>query len=578
MKILGIANDETASACMIHDGVLVAAVSEERFTRVKMDNSWPSHAIEYCLNYLNTSLEEIDLIAYGWSFGFDAESHLLNYFDRIVHEVQNNPEGLSIFRERIDVEIKQDRKKRNEFWNFVKKHGLELKACSYDHHESHAFSAYSCSPFDRALVVTCDGRGDFMSLTVSQISPDEVTPLYRASSVDSLGFFYGRITGLLGYRPHRHEGKVTGLAAHGDPEKLLPLMKEMIYVEEGKIYGKCGDYFRPFYSNYSDPLKNMVKENSREDVAAAAQVHLEQCVTDLVTHYVQATGAEYICLSGGVFANVRANQCILEIPGVKNIFVQPQMGDGGLCVGASARALYERGTPGIKMKNMYLGPEYSTGEIEAALRGDHGITFEKDSDPVDSAIDALRNNRVVGWFDGRMEFGPRALCNRSIIYHCRDQTVNDWLNERLDRTEFMPFAPVTMEELAPRCYHGWQEDHIASRYMTVTYYCTEAMKENCPATVHVDGTARPQVVSKTGNPKMYRLLKRYYEEEGGLSLINTSFNRHEEPIVNTPAEAVDALSRGVIDVLILGPYVVRKSRSRPVVEPAPNDRRGKKSS
>ncbi len=559
MTILGIANDETASACIVKNGKLVAAASEERFTRIKMDNSWPEHAIDYCLSQAGETLESIGKIAYGWSAGFDAEKHLLNYFDRIVYEAENNPEGLPIFRERIETEIKQDRRKRDEFWNFVKEHDLEDKAVSYDHHESHAFSAYSYSPFDEALVVTCDGRGDFMAFTVSYITPDNTEFLYRASSTDSLGFFYGRITGLLGYRPHRHEGKVTGLAAHGDPQKLLPQIREMIYVKDGKVYGQSGELFRPFYTNYSDPLKKLIKENTREDVAAAAQFHLEECVKELVTHYVNHTRARYVCLSGGVFANVRANQCVMEIPGVENIFVQPQMGDGGLSVGAAAMVLYVAGEPKVEMENVYLGPEYSDNEIEEELKKFDDISFQHAEDPSDIAVEALERDEVIGWYNGRMEFGPRALCNRSIIYHCKDETVNDWLNERMDRTEFMPFAPVTLEELAPRCYKGWKKDHIASRYMTVTYNCTKEMAENCPATVHIDNTARPQVINESNNPKMYRLLKRYYEKTGGLSLINTSFNRHEEPIVNRPDEAIEALSNGMVDLLVIGSYVaVRK--------------------
>lgn len=559
MTILGIANDETASACIIKNAELIAAASEERFTRVKMDNSWPENAINYCLSQAGISLEEIDAITYGWSAGFNAEDQLLPYFDRIVHEVKNNPEGLEIFRERIDTEIKQDKKKRDEFWAFVDEHNLEEKAFSYDHHESHAYSAYSCSPFENSLVVTCDGRGDFMSFTVSYVTPGETRFLYRGSSIDSLGFFYGRITGLLGYRPHRHEGKVTGLAAHGDPQKLLPYMKQMIDVKDGKVYGKSGELFRPFYTNYSDTLQNLIDENTPEDVAAAAQYHLENCITKIVSYWVEKTGAEYVCMSGGVFANVRANQCIMEIPGVKNVFVQPQMGDGGLCVGAASQHLYQRGVPKVRMNDVYLGPDYSDDEILKALESTSGIVYEQKDDASDDAVEALENNEVIGLYNGRMEFGPRALCNRSIIYHCKDTSVNDWLNERMDRTEFMPFAPVTLAELAEKCYIGWKADHIASKYMTITYHCTDEMAENCPATVHIDGTARPQIITEDYNPKMYRLLKTYYQKTGGLSLINTSFNRHEEPIVNRPEEAIEALTSGMVDLLIIGGFVVKRS-------------------
>ena len=302
----------------------------------------------------------------------------------------------------------------------------------------------------------------------------------------------------------------------------------------------------------------MIENNTREDVAAAAQRHLEDCMTEIVAHYVNKTGAKYVCLSGGVFGNVRVNQCIMEIPGVRNVFIQPQMGDGGLCVGAAANLLFDKGVPKVEMEDVYLGPDYSDEEIETALLQYQDIEFKRVVDPVVETISAIENNEVVGWYNGRMEFGPRALCNRSIIYHCKDKTVNDWLNERMDRTEFMPFAPVTLEELAPRCYIGWHKDHIASRYMTITYQCTDEMASNCPATVHIDGTARPQVVNEKNNSKIYCLLKSYYEKTGGLSLINTSFNRHEEPIVNKPDDAIDALSEGMIDFLVIGNYVAKR--------------------
>jgi carbamoyltransferase len=559
MIILGIANDETASACVVKDAKLIAAASEERFTRVKMDNSWPQQSIDYCLDTAGVSLDEIDIIAYGWSAGFDGETQLLSYFDRIVYEAQNNPGGLSIFRERIETEIEQDRQKRDEFWEFVDDNNLRDKAVAYDHHECHAYSAYSCSPFDDSLVVTSDGRGDFLSVTVSYMTPEKTDFLYRGSSSDSLGFFYGRITGLLGYRPHRHEGKVTGLAAYGNPDKLLPKMREMIDVKEGKVYGKPGALYRPFYTNYSDELEELIKNNTPEDVAAAAQVHLEDCITRLVTYWVEKTGASHVCMSGGVFANVRANQCIMEIPGVQNVFVQPQMGDGGLCVGAAAEYLYKNGVPKVDMEDVYLGPDYSDKEIEKALEASSDvIEFSKPEDTTDESVKALENDEVIGLYNGRMEFGPRALCNRSIIYHCKDTSVNDWLNERMDRTEFMPFAPVTLEEIAPKCYLGWKKDHIASKYMTITYNCTDEMAENCPATVHIDETARPQIITNEYNPKMYRLLKAWYDKTGGLSLINTSFNRHEEPIVNRPEEAIEALASGMVDLLVIGNYIARR--------------------
>jgi carbamoyltransferase len=556
MFVLGIANDETASACLIQDVSLVAAASEERFTRKKMDSAWPQQSIDYCLQYAGCRLDDIDLIAYGWSAGFDAEKHLLTYFDRIVHETRRNPDGLEIFRERVAVEIERDRTKRDEFWSWIDQHGLRARTVSVDHHLAHAFSAYSCSSFDDALVLTCDGRGDFTALSVMTFNRDSVQELYRATSTDSLGFFYGRITQLLSFRPHRHEGKVTGLAAHGDPSKLLPVMEEMIGVENGMLFARCGDLFRPFYSRFSDKLEKIIRSHSREDVAAAAQKHLENCLESLADHYVRQTGAKYVGLAGGVFANVCVNQRILELGGVENVFIQPQMSDGGLCIGAAAQALHERGVPHVRTDNMYLGPEFDESEIERVLQAQSGIEWHRPNDLIAEAIEHIENNRVIGWFQGRMEFGPRALCHRSIIYHCKDRSANDWLNKRMSRTEFMPFAPVTAEELAPQCYIGWKPEHLAAHYMTITYDCKEDMKKGCPAAVHIDGTARPQVVQQGTNPLMHEFLTRYHEKTGELSLINTSFNRHEEPIVNRPEQAIDALLKDVVDVLSVGPFMV----------------------
>ncbi len=534
----------------------MAAASEERFSRVKMDSSWPHQSIDYCLEAAGLTLSDIDFVAYGWSDGFKADKHLLPYFDRIAAEA-DDPLSLAIFRERIITEIERDTPTRGAFDQFVKTNHFEGKVVSIDHHEAHAYSAYCFSPFDEALVITCDGRGDFTSLTVSVVNKDSIRVLYRAPSIDSLGFFYGRITKLLGFTPHRHEGKITGLAAHGDPAKLLGLMKKMIEVRDGQLTAHLGQFFKPFYSNFSDELVSIINNNSREDVAAAAQLHLEQCISALVNHYVHATSLRYVCLAGGVFANVRVNQCVLEVPGVENIFVQPHMGDGGLCLGAAAAHLHQSGLPKVEWDSMYLGPSYSQAKIQSALAAEPSLTYKYSDDVAREAANAIIGNEVVGFFQGRMEFGPRALCNRSIIYHCKDIHVNDWLNKRMARTEFMPFAPVVTDELAERCFVGYKKDHVASKFMTVTYQCTDFMKQMGAAAVHIDGTARPQVVTAKDHPLMHALLTQYFQMTGEPALINTSFNRHEEPIVAKPEEAIDALRTRMMDVLVIGNYVAR---------------------
>jgi len=236
------------------------------------------------------------------------------------------------------------------------------------------------------------------------------------------------------------------------------------------------------------------------------------------------------------------------------------MSDGGSALGAAVGAMYTLTGRKIPVETMYLGPEFSDPEIEKVLRdGDFIIEKLRDEESkISAAVNAFKYDKVVGWFQGRMEHGPRALCHRSILYHCNDKSVNNWLNDRLQRTEFMPFAPVTSVEYAGKCYKNWKPDQIASYHMTITYDCYEEMINNCPAAIHIDGTARPQIVSYKTEPTVHKLLLAWYKETGGLSLINTSFNKHEEPIVCTPLDAVQALKENMVDVLIIGSFIVVK--------------------
>lgn len=561
MLILGIVNDEVSGACLVKDNEIVAAVSEERFTRIKNDATWPCQSIEYVLKKQNVELSDIDYISFGWA-DFNSQKHLLMFFDRVVEEAQNNPEQIRIFRDRVDGEISDDEARRSGFLEFVRKNNLQSKIIYHDHHECHAFSAFVCSPFEKSLVLTSDGRGDYQAFTISVFDNSKYEVIHRSSSIDSLGFFYARITSLLGFMNNRHEGKVTGLAAYGDSSKYLPLMEKMISYEEGRIISHIGPYYRPWQHNpvFSDELQKIIREAKREDIAAAAQRHLENVVTGMTKYYLEKTGLKNICMAGGVFANVSLNKKILDIPQVDNIFIQPHMSDGGLALGAAVGTSYQLTGKKVNMDTMFLGPEFNDEEIARYLN-DAEFTVNKlqnNESKINAAINAIKDNKVVGWFQGRMEHGPRALCHRSILYHCNDKSVNKWLNDRMQRTEFMPFAPVTAVELADKCYRNWKPDHIASYYMTVTYDCYEAMIRNCPAAVHIDGTARPQIVSAKTEPTVHKLLLKWYEESGGLSLINTSFNKHEEPIVCSPYDAVQALKENMVDVLIIGSFKVEK--------------------
>ena len=566
MYILGVTNGETASACLIYNGKLIAAASEERFTRKKLDNSWPNNAIKYVLEEGKINFLKLHKVCYCWSKGFDSEKLLLSYFDRIVYEVKNNPKGLKLFRDRIDVEQARDGIKRNEFFNFLKKNNLESKGFIINHHEGHMYSALCFSNFNDGLVVTSDGRGDFESLSVTEFNNKKINKIYSAASNDSLGTFYARISKLLGFTPHKHEGKVTGLSANGDPNKCIHLMRKMIKYEKGKIFGINGDFYKSFHEDYgkfkawNKVALEKFKKFDKADIAAAAQKHLEEILLNVINFYIKKTKKNNICMAGGVFANVLVNQKIRELKNINKVFIQPHMGDGGLALGAAAGYYYQKTNKKIKFNNMYLGPKFDLkNKYIKKLEKKYKIEFNKKNNITDHIVEKLNKNKVIGLFQGRMEFGPRSLCNRSILYHCFDKSINESLNKRLDRYEFMPFAPVVADKFAKKAFKEWRKDHIASKFMTMTYDCTKFMKENCPAVVHVDGTARPQVLDKKDNPLMYKILLKWQKKTNQIALLNTSFNHHEEPIVCTPEDAVKSFIKNNVDVLIINDFEIYKA-------------------
>ncbi|WP_338883074.1 carbamoyltransferase C-terminal domain-containing protein [Xenorhabdus sp. TH1] len=554
MIVLGLSNNDYAGVCLIIDGIIVSAAHEERFTRIKAHSTFPQQAIDYVLSENNLKLDDIDLIAYGWKAGFNEYKHLELYFDRIAEASIREPQSLPYLRHRLYDEIHNDTEKRQEFDRYIQDNALGSKVVYIDHHEAHANAAFLCSPFSNGITISCDGRGDFQSLTVSEYTNGQFNVLHRETTFDSLGYFYGRITKLLGFKPNRHEGKITGLASYGDPKKLLPLMAEFIDInEEGRIRAKFGTGYLPSYHNDYDVLQARFANEKPEDIAAAAQQHLENILTAIVKQYVSNKNPQNLCLAGGVFGNVKLNQRLRELDGVKNIYVLPSMGDDGLPLGSAVCALYNRTGLRVKTPSMKIGPNIETSEeiitqIEsnsqyACIKSDQAHTIVK-------IINALKNNKVLGFAKGRMEFGPRALCSRSIVCSAKDVTINKWLNERMNRTEFMPFAPITADVFASDCFVGWKSEHIASHFMTVTYDCTEYFALRCPAVTHIDRTARPQVITQHSDPFMFKILVEWEASSGEPSLINTSFNIHEEPIINNMHHALANLDRGVVDILV----------------------------
>ena len=558
---LGICNDETASACLFIDGSLVSAASEERFSRKKHDKSFPLKSINYLLKEHNIKLSRIDNISYSWTKGFDPKLKK-KYKDRLSSFKKGNNKELKIFNSRCKHDLLRDKKNKNEFkrWSIksLTKKQIKNTKITY-HHEAHAASASLLSRFDKGLVLTADGRGDFESLTISTFDRNNNIPLkklYSSTSSDSFGYFYGRITGLLGFKPMSHEGKITGLAAYGNPNKALPLMKKMINVKNGEVEASLGDYYKPFFKPYSKFLQKEIAQFSSEDVAASAQQHLEDCLCKIITFYVQKLKIKStnLMLAGGVFANVKVNHVLKSLSFIKKVFVQPQMGDGGLCLGAAALDLHKKKIKIKPLKNVYLGPSIDIKKINILSKKFKRIKITKCIAVADKICNDLIKNKVLGVVRGRMEFGPRALCNRSIIYKTSDVTINKWLNNRMKRTEFMPFAPCIRNETAKFAFEEYSVNDHTFDFMTSTIKCNDIFKEKCPAVTHIDKTARPQVIYKNKDPFLWNLLKKWEKKSGEMSLVNTSFNAHEEPIICNEVEAINALLTKMIDILYIEDY------------------------
>ena len=566
---LGLQTGHESSAAIFENDRLIAAVSDERLSRIKNDGGRLSDlAIDEVLRLAGHGRNEVDALALLYTFYpeeyFLRESWAKELERRLHRAKRRRANGerpqmlLTNFIDRLHVRGKTfDR-------HFLKEKFLtgerfpHARANFYDHHDSHAVPAAYYSGFAQCAVFTMDGNGD---ANVSHTSGrwkegayqrDHQTDAFGASP----GVFYGVITELLGFRVMRHEGKVVGLAAMGNPDLLYREFQKAFHLAED------GHRFSSDFNNEDERcrfLKQAITGYSREDVAAAAQKVLEDAVLALVRRYLKETGERCVALNGGVFANVKLNQRIAELEEVESIFVFPAMSDTGNCIGAVLLDIAARDLTALRrlspLEHVYLGPQFSESEIAAALdqAALHGTRLDEDSLIARSAA-AIHDGKVLGWFQGRMEFGPRALGNRSMLARATDTSINDWLNERLDRSEFMPFAPSILAEHADEVFLGVGKARHTAEFMTVTFDVQADWRQRIPAVVHVDGTARPQLVRVEVNPLYHRLISAYYALSGIPLVLNTSFNVHEEPIVCAPAEAIRAFVERRVDCLALGSY------------------------
>ncbi len=568
---IGLHTGHEASAVLFDGARLLAAISDERLTRVKNDGGRLSDlAIDAVLGMAARKRTDVERLALLWSF-FPEEyfvretwyKELERRFSRWRHKRAERPQMLlSNFVERLRRRGKsfESHFLRDEF---LRREGFaHASADFFGHHDAHALAAAVYSGFGECAVITMDGSGD--------VDENHTSGIYRGGRYErkhissaygsSAGLFYSHITQLLGFRPLRHEGKVVGLAAMGDSAPLYPAFSAALKLSADGL-SLTSDFVgqdQAEAKRYAY-LRDAIKGHSRENVAAAAQKRLEDVATELVRNFLGECGQKRVALNGGVFANVKLNQRIAALAEVESIFVFPAMSDTGNSIGAvlleyAARAPeLLRGWPALE--NVYWGPQYSDEEIAAELtKAGLPQTSLAEPDLIDTAARSIHAGKVVGWFQGRMEFGPRALGNRSMLARPTDASINDWLNQRLDRSEFMPFAPSVLAEHADALFEGVAKARHTAEFMTITFDVRAEWRKRIPAVVHVDGTARPQLVRAATNPLYHKLISAYHALSGIPLVLNTSFNVHEEPIVCAPAEAVQAFVQKRVDALAIGNF------------------------
>lgn len=559
--ILGVCYNSTAEAAIVKNGRIVCAIGEERLNRVKNWFGIPMLSINWVLKEAGLSIDDIDYVS--THDGTKPLESRIPLFSEVAERISNSTE-IDEARKEAQLKILWDKYNRvtyvvntrhEEYIKQLESFGIKVMRTA--HHLSHAASVYFTSGWNECFALTADGWGSDASNGLYQCKEGTIEMIAHSSIIDSLGYFYGSVTKHLGFTPHKHEGKVLGLAGHGNPEKLAPFFRKMVgFDKENRTFK--GYMEKGFYVPLHDNpwLAEALRGEKREDVAAGAQRVLEEVVLEYVRTMIPP--GSKLCLAGGIFANVLLNQKILLLPNVAEVYVYPNMGDGGLAVG-SALYLYSMLKPfkSWRMDNVYWGAEYNDDEIKEVLEI-FNLDYEYLPDIEKTVAEILADGNVVARFNGRMEYGPRALGNRSVLYRPDDPSVNDWLNKKLKRTEFMPFAPVTMIEHAADCYNLKKNVIRPAAFMTITCDCTDKMKKMSPGVVHVDGTARPQLIERSQNPSYYSILENFYKLTGNPTLINTSFNMHEEPIVCSPEDAVRAFLDAELPYLAIGHFLVKR--------------------
>ena len=570
MIFVGVSEEHDSGVAIVKDGQLIFAISEERSVREKFPVGFPHHSFSAAVEFLreNKALDEPINVSVGGQIHvenielrqkgnvlYDLSHKLFSIFNQVGlgRYLLGSHLGVSVLSKLY--RLIQLRRRGQINHKIAKSLTLAKNINFFDHHFCHAASAYYSSGFETCITFTLDAAGDGFCSKAYHCQSGNMIEIQSTPFFHSIGYYYYLITNILGFKVGQ-EGKVTGLAARGDPLKTAPILKKFIYYNETRCRP---ENIRKEGFHDIGKLKTALSLFDRNDIAAGIQSLTEEIVAKWLKDIIinNAHGKKVnVALAGGVFANVLLNQKISKLSNVKSIFVFPAMGDGGLCAGAAfaASALAGHDCRPLAIPDVYLGPSYNDNYIEAFLKQTN-MTVVEPKDIYKETAKLLADGKIIGRFDARMEFGPRALGNRSILCSANSQSINDVLNDKLKRSDFMPFAPAVMEEHASEFFNIRGKKQAAT-FMTVTCDVEEQTKKLFPAIVHIDGTARPQLVSKSDKSGFYFILKNYREMTGHPILINTSFNIHEEPIVMSPEDAFRTFLNAKLDALSIGRFLV----------------------
>ena len=593
-SILGIsAFYHDSAACILVDGKIVAAAQEERFTRKKHDPNYPHNAIEFVLKFANLKLSEIDQIVFF-------EKPFLKFERLLETYVAFAPKGFVSFAKAMPLWIKEKLFQKNLLFNKLKEHDQNYKSDKNiffsDHHLSHAASAFFPSPFDEAVILTADGVGEWATTTVAVGKNENLEIKKEIHFPHSLGLLYSAFTYYTGFKVNSGEYKLMGLAPYGTPiyedkvKQLLDLKDDGTFRLDQKYFNYATGLTmtnEKFNSLFGQKPRNPQYDEITQfhmDIAASIQKVTEEIMINLAKSIRKEYGISNLCLAGGVALNCVANGKILKEKIFDNIWIQPAAGDAGGSLGA-ALALWhiDQGNKRIvdlndDMKGSYLGTEYNQEEIERELKA-AGANFEtlNYEELIDKTTEFLSNEKAIGWFQGRMEFGPRALGGRSILGDPRSEKMQKNLNLKVKyRESFRPFAPsVLREDLSE-----WFEMNVDSPYMLLVANINSDKKiemtdeqrklfgidklnikrSEIPAVTHVDYSARVQTVTKNNNNRYYDLISKFKEKTGCPIIVNTSFNVRGEPIVNTPTDAFNCFMGTELDYLVIGDCILDKNK------------------